>query len=224
MIIVNECRVELLDSLGGDLTVANSARVSMNKVSSLNEDGSLKPADVRLIGYLAREEHWTPFGHVIFQLRIACPVFVARQWMRSNVGVVRNEVSRRYVDSPPEFFLPKTIHSRPDGSIKQGAGGEHQYSDEWLERIENFYKVADFLYKEMIEDNVAPEEARMILPLGHMTEFYETGSLAYYARILKLRLDHHTQGATTSLANAVYLAIKDKASVALHALLSNENA
>jgi thymidylate synthase (FAD) len=192
--IVNECRVERIDSMGHDLRVVDAARVSFNKQSALIDGAMLSTGDARLIKYLADNQHWTPFAHVMFTLRIACPVFVARQWFRHTIGVVHNEVSRRYVDDNVAYFLPDVIRAKPEGSIKQGSGGAHPNSDLWRQKMKIVYDQADELYESMIKDGVAPEQARIILPLAHMTEFYETASLAFYARAAGLRLDGHAQG------------------------------
>ena len=112
-------QVELIDSMGDDLTVANVARVSMNKFHE-----TFEPGDERLINYLARERHVTPFFHPQVQLRLTAPIFVARQWFRSVIGVGRNEVSRRYVDEAPECFFPVSWRARPEASIKQGSGDD----------------------------------------------------------------------------------------------------
>ena len=219
---VNQCIVTLLDWMGDDLAVVNAARVSFDKTSSLLDGVMLDNKDAKLIAYLASHEHWTPFGHVQIKLRIACPVFVARQWMRSNVGVVRNEVSRRYVDAAPEYYLPNTLHTRPEGSIKQGAGVEHPISKSYLREMSALIDQADGLYADMIADGIAPEEARMILPLNHMTEFVETGSIAYFARVCGLRLDHHAQTAVRELAELVSAVVQPIAPVSWAALMKLE--
>jgi thymidylate synthase (FAD) len=165
----------------------------MNKTSNWNYDGSLKQSDVGLVRYLAEHNHWTPFAHVVVTLRLAMPIFIARQWFKHTVGGTRNEVSRRYVDDQPEYFLPEILRARPDGSIKQGSGDEHPNSKFWLDAIKLQWQDVDYLYERMIADGVAPEQARIILPMGHMTEFYETASLSFYARAAGLRLDGHAQ-------------------------------
>jgi len=195
---VNTSKVELLNILGNELTVVNAARVSFAKHVTV-----LSPTDIKLIQYLAKHKHWTPFAHVQLSFRIACPIFVARQWTKSTVGVTRNEVSRRYVDTPPEYYLPQILHSRPTGNIKQGAGIEHPRGQAWLDSIRTIYTQCHEQYLAMISDGIAPEEARMILPLAHFTEFYETGSLVYFARVCKLRLHNSVQKATQELAEKI---------------------
>ena len=216
----NTCRVALVDSMGNDLRVADAARVSFAKQSSLDENGELRAGDGKLIKYLADHDHWTPFAHAMVTLRIACPVFVARQWFRHTIGVARNEVSRRYVDDEVQYFLPDEIRARPDASIKQGSGGNHPKSDQWRDAIDCVYTIADCLYEKMIADGVAPEQARMVLPLAHMTEFYETASLAFYGRVAGLRLDPHAQEEVRDLMELIDQAIQPIAPAAWQALRS----
>lgn len=185
----------LIDKMGTDLTVVNAARVSFNK-----ESEELTPRDSKLINYLANHNHWTTFGHCMAQFRVKAPIFVARQLVKHQVGLVWNEVSRRYIDSRPEYWMPEHLNSRPDGSIKQGAGGVHPQSDFWKEKIKEQVINSVMLYDLMIADNVAPEEARIVLALNTMTEWWWTGSLYAWARICNLRLDPHAQGATQEIA------------------------
>lgn len=193
-------KAEYLAHMGDDLMVANAARVSFGKWKD-----ALDEKDERLIRYLAKHEHWTPFAHPQIQMRITAPMFVARQWFRSTVGVARNEVSRRYVDDAPDFFKPDAWRKKPDGSIKQGSGDELDYcaqgmASRWYrEAIDSAYEN----YFAMLELGAAPEQARMILPQCTETQWIETGSLAYYARICKQRLDSHAQVEIQSLAKQV---------------------
>ena len=190
-------QVELIDSMGDDLTVANVARVSMNKFH-----GTFEPGDERLINYLARERHVTPFFHPQVQLRLTAPIFVARQWFRSVIGVGRNEVSRRYVDEAPECFFPDSWRSRPEKSIKQGSGddldadGQNEADLIYAQAVENCLAA----YNDLLKLNVAPEQARMVLPQSMFTQWVETGSLAYWARVCHLRLDGHAQREIQDLA------------------------
>lgn len=212
-LITNACTVQLIDSMGDDCTVVNAARVSFAKhIDEMSE------ADERLLSYLAKHQHWTPFAHVMITLRIKMPVFVARQWFRHTIGVARNEVSRRYVDDAPEYFLPDVLRARPDGSIKQGSGGAHHDSDFWREMMEKAFCALDGFYATLIEAGVAPEQARIVLPVAHMTEFYETGSLAYFARVAKLRADAHAQGEIQDCMSLVAEAIAPAAPKAWAAL------
>lgn len=193
-------KAEYLAHMGDDLMVVNAARVSFGKWKT-----EFTEADARLVRYLATHEHWTPFAHPQIQLRITAPMFVARQWFRSTVGVARNEVSRRYVDDTPDFFKPDTWRKKPDGSIKQGSGDALDTSDQWLLNAwyENTLNLAYENYFAMLDLGVAPEQARMILPQCTETQWIETGSLAYFARICKQRLDPHAQVEIQDLARMV---------------------
>src|SRR5690606_39082985 len=101
------------------ITVVNSARVSFLKESEFEDDGSVAERDKKLIGYLAKHNHWTPFSHPQITVRETVPIFVARQRFKHMIGFAYNEVSRRYVDDVPEFFVPESWRSRPEGSLKQ---------------------------------------------------------------------------------------------------------
>lgn len=200
----NKCTATLIDSMGDDLRVVNAARVSFDKWSD-----EYKDRDDRLISYLARHGHWTPFGHVMITMRLQMPIFTARQWIKSDVGCIRNdngvenEVSRRYVDSEPEFYVPDVFHKRPENGIKQGSGKVHEWSEQYVDWAVDRAEVSLDAYKTLIEAGMAPEEARMFLPQNTMTTVVETGSLVYYARVCKLRLGHGAQGAITQLAAEV---------------------
>ena len=199
MKIHNKCTATLLDSMGDDLRVVNAARVSFDKWQD-----EYKDRDDKLISYLARHGHWTPFSQVMATIRIDAPIFVARQWFKHQVGVTRNEMSRRYVDSDPEFYIPDVFHARPENGIKQGRGEVHPASDRlrlWADTEHAAQSLG--YYKGMIEGGLAPEEARMFLPQNTMTQWVETGSLAYFARTCKQRLDYHAQYAIQQLASEV---------------------
>lgn len=199
MLICNASRVELIDSMGSDLSVVNAARVSFSKRSD-----ALDARDIRLIGYLARHNHWTVFGHCSLSFRIAAPFFVARQLGKHQVGLVWNEVSRRYVDSEPEFFVPTTWRARAE-NVKQGSGDDlrkdhERISDEAL--LESTQKALDS-YKDLLDFGVCPEQARMVLPQNTMTEWIWSGSLMAFCRVCKLRLDPHSQKETRDVAEKI---------------------
>ena len=230
-------KAEYIDHLGSDLTVVNAARVSFDKTSKFKEESFKYPKaaqeyaemkrgvfshigcvvkylddkDQKLIKYLAEHGHWTPFGHPQITLREKVPIFVARQRFKHMVGFVYNEVSRRYVDDTPEFFIPEVWRERPLNGIKQGSGEgvvdtleltEHLVWDDFTSpKLEidakqcynTYLKSCEEYYKLLIENNVAPEQARMVLPQSMYTEYYVTGSLAAWARAYKLRSDTHAQ-------------------------------
>jgi len=187
--------------MGNDERVADSARVSFDKIAS----NYSKEQNDKLISFLARNGHFSPFTHPQLTLRYTVPIFVARQEFKHIVGFTRNEVSRRYVDENPEFFEPVAWRSRPDKSIKQGSGenldrGLQEYYDEYYTRLLEF---VEEMYRQMVVDGVAPEQARMILPQSMYTSYYITGSLAAFARFYKQRSDNHAQKEIRQLAQMV---------------------
>lgn len=182
--------VRVVDKMGTDCTIVNAARISFGKSVSEMSD-----KDVKLINYLAKNKHWTPFAHAQITYHIKMPIFVARQFMKSNVGIVYNEISRRYVDDPPEFFVPEEWRERPDKSIKQGSGSkiDNERSKLVEDLANDVNKLAMFHYEKLIDLDVAPEMARMVLPVSMYTEVWATMSLQAAARIVKLRKDPHAQ-------------------------------
>lgn len=204
-------QADYVNHMGSDLTVVNAARVSFDKESQWAKRVSVSPEegyfqdelaqrDKRLIVYLATYGHWTPFAHPQITIRETVPIFVARQRFKHMVGFTYNEVSRRYVDDTPEFFVPMNWRERPNGSVKQGSGDEHYRDHFWASTYETFCNEVLNLYDEMISDGVAPEQARMVLPQSMMTSYYVTGSLAAWARAYKQRIDPHAQVEIQDLA------------------------
>ena len=214
-------KVDFIDKMGSDLTVVNAARVSFDKQSGWDYDYienidpdtrtvsheyilSLKEGDKKLINFLARENHWTPFGHCSLQFRIKAPIFVARQLGKHQVGLVWNEISRRYVDSEPEFYFPENWRKKnPDK--KQGS-----YEDEFVDlsfaeqcQPKAITEICKITYKAMLEMGVCAEQARMILPQNMYTEWYWSGTLFAFARICKLRLKKDTQKETRDIADQI---------------------
>ena len=192
--------VELLGVFGDDLTVVNAARVSLNKESTEFTD-----RDGNLIRYLAAHDHLSPFFHPQLRFRIKMPIFVAREWYRHTVGFSRNEVSRRYVDTPPQCWLPNASSLRQRSeSIKQGSKEEEvEHADSWADRIQQHTEQSCELYKELLQAKVAPEIARTILPQSMYTEFIETASLYAYIRLIKLRMSADAQVEIQQYANAI---------------------
>lgn len=197
--------VEYIDHMGSDLMVANVARVSFAKESKefTYKKDIEKGSDEGIIQYLARENHWTPFGHPQIQFRIKAPVPIRTQCFKSKTGFVENEESRRYITTTPELFVPEYFRSKPDGSIKQGSGGVHPESDIWKDVYTRVCGEAIKDYEAMIEDGVAPEQARFILPQGAMVNWIWTGSLAAYSRFCKLRQDSHAQAEVADVAEQI---------------------
>lgn len=206
---------ELIDVMGDDLRVANAARVSFDKESDWLDLGfaegtsgkSLSLKDIKLLSYLAKHNHWTPFSHVMVTMRETVPIFVARQRFKHMVGFTYNEVSRRYVDSDPEFYIPDEWRKRAENK-KQGSSDETivwtNIYDEGDYPLDEAYNHAVYscvkLYNDMINSGVAPEQARMVLPQSMYTSYYVTGSLAAWARAYKLRIDSHSQKEIQDLA------------------------
>lgn len=192
--------VELLETFGNDLTVVNAARVSFAK-----ESKEFTEQDGKLVRYLAKHHHVTPFFHPQIRMRIKMPIFVAREWYRHQIGFARNEVSRRYVDSPPECYVPQANDIRArDPKLKQGSKAEPVDNSEYAhEHINEITHECMDVYATLLKSGVAPEIARMILPQSMYTEFIETGSLAAYARLCSLRLDPTAQKEIRDYADAV---------------------
>jgi thymidylate synthase (FAD) len=211
-------KVTLIDHMGSDLTVVNAARVSYNKTSEYetrevgyDEDSepcvphtisTLSTKDKKLIKYLAKHNHWSPFAHCFLQFRIKAPLFVARQLVKHQVGLSWNEVSRRYVDDEPEFYTPLSWRGRAANN-KQGSEGvaESQYFPALY--LNDVCEQALSSYKKMLQQGVAPEMARIILPQNMYTEWYWSGSLMAFARVCKQRCTSDTQAETADIADMI---------------------
>lgn len=188
-------KVDLIDSMGSDRTVVDAARVSFNKISE-----KFSEKDIKLIKYLADHNHWSPFAHCFVSFRIQAPIFVARQLQKHTVGLAWNEVSRRYVDSDPEFYIPDTWRKRAE-NVKQGSSDELADVDNI--KVTNAIEASLKLYLGLLKDGVCPEQARMVIPQSMMTEWIWSGSLYAFARVCKLRLDPHTQKETREIAQQI---------------------
>jgi len=182
--------MELLEVFGSDLTVVNAARVSFAKEST-----EFSNQDAKLVMYLAKHNHISPFFHPQIRLRIKMPIFVAREWFRHQIGFARNEVSRRYVDTAPECWIPTPAQIRErDPKLKQGSKENSVVDSETVHQlIKTHTEVNVMVYEDLLGRGVAPEIARCVLPQSMYTEFIETGSLAAYARLYKLRTDPTAQ-------------------------------
>ena len=192
--------IELLDTMGSDLMVVNAARVSFAK-----ESKQLTAGDAKLIKYLADHEHTSPFFHPQIQFRIKMPIFVAREWYRHQIGFSRNEVSRRYVDTLPECWVPSSDELRErDPKLKQGSKETPvQNADVLHEKIDELSANCLQVYTNLLDQGVAPEIARTVLPQSMYTEFIETASLAAYARLYKLRASPDAQREIQAYAKAI---------------------
>ena len=189
--------VELVDHMGSDLTVVNAARVSFGKRKKEFTEG-----DKKLIAFLAKHGHWSPFGHCSIQFHIKAPVFVARQLVKHQIGLTWNEISRRYVDYEPEFYEVDKWRGQPIDK-KQGSDGEvekHGSCAYSKQMVENTAKIA---YQNLLNSGVAPEQARMILPQSMMTEWYWSGTLYAFARVCNLRCAEDAQYETRIVANLI---------------------
>ena len=189
--------VELIDHMGSDASVVNAARVSFGKRIKEMSEG-----DTKLIRYLAKHNHWSPFGHASLQFRIKAPIFVARQLVKHQVGLVWNEVSRRYVDFPPELYKPDAWRGRPINS-KQGSDGEVELDQTLDHNLDTTMKSCLVLYNALLQKGVAPEQARMVLPQSMMTEWYWSGTVYAFARVCNLRCKPDTQKETQDVANVI---------------------
>jgi thymidylate synthase (FAD) len=206
--------VEYVSHMGDDLTVVNAARVSFNKESKWEGDymdSELKfhekhmdPRDEKLIAYLAKHKHWTPFAHPQITLRIKAPIFVRTQLFKHKVGMVENEVSRRYVKDTPQFYNPEWRAAPTDGA-KQGSSDfiRGEITHELDEMYMGVIKQAEYVYDQLILRGVAPEQARSVLPQGTYTEWWWTGSLSAFARIYAQRIDAHAQWEVQQYAGAI---------------------
>ena len=221
-------KAELINVFGDDNMVVDCARVSLDKTA----EQYTEEQNTKLIRYCARNNHWSPFSHPKAQFRLTLPIFVARQWEKHRIGAVRgydiydqNETSRRYVDSEPEFYTPGEWRSRPDGSIKQGSGERLPPNGQATAIIlyERALEVCEDSYNCMIEVGVAPEQARMVLPQSMMTQWIETASLAYWARVCTLRIDAHAQQEIRKLAEQVAEQMEGAFPVSWNELLNNGN-
>ena len=199
-------KCELISSLGDDLTVCNAARVSFDNESMWARDirvtgeKELSSGDKKLIKYLASHEHFTPFTHCMITMREEVPIFVARQRFKHTIGFSYNEVSRRYVDSDPLFFHP-TLWRKKAENKKQGSEEDGIPSQNIINKSYDTFLIASKeLYDNMLGMQVAPEQARMVLPQSMYTSYYVTGSLAAFARAYKLRIEEHAQKEIRDLA------------------------
>jgi len=194
------------DHMGSDLSVVNKARVSFGKKSEweYGEDGThyLSYKDAKLIKYLAEHKHFAPFGHSFASFHIKAPIFVARQLVKHKF-MRWSEISRRYVDDEPEFYAPEVWRSR-SADKKQGSSDKPATLSLTSGYGANQYLVdMNEYYRDLLNDGVAPEQARMVLPQSTMTEWYWSGSLDALADMFKLRCKEDTQYETRLVADQI---------------------
>jgi thymidylate synthase (FAD) len=220
--------VTFLDSCGSDLSVVNAARVSFEKESDweyqVGKNGYnsyvLKAGDAKLIAYLSKHKHTSPFNHCFASFRVKAPIFVARQLVKHKF-LPWNEVSRRYVDSEPEFYITDMWRQKAD-NVKQGSS-ELEVKEPWKVAAwsNGATEAALFAYKAMISEGVCPEQARMVLPQNTMTEWIWSGTLGAWADMCRLRLDAHTQKETQEVAKLISNYMADKFPVSWEALMKD---
>ena len=183
-----------INHMGCDMSVVNAARVSFGKKI---DRMYTKPEDEKLIRYLAEHEHMSPFGHCFASFHVKAPIFVARQLVKHKF-LRWNEISRRYVDSEPEFYFPKTWRGRAKDK-KQGSEGEVKTNA----NTSHHNSVTLALYKQLLDEGVCPEQARMVLPQSMMTEWYWSGSLDAFSDMCNLRCAFDTQPETRFVATQI---------------------
>ena len=189
--------------MGTDLSVVNAARVSYAKVKE-----KFEASDERLIRYLAEHNHWSPFAHTFLSFRIKAPVFVARQLVKHQVGLVWNEESRRYITHDPEIYNIRKWREKPDSS-KQGSGEQILISTELNLEVNEHLQQGLSLYNRLLLENVAPEQARAVLPQSMYTNWIWSGTLYAFARVCGLRLDDHAQKETQEIAKQLDIHCED---------------
>jgi thymidylate synthase (FAD) len=214
VLVLDNGFVQYVDHMGDDLTVVNAARVSFHKESDWDgeqhwtgaiKDKKLNEKDQKLIGYLAKHKHWTPFAHPQITLRIKAPIFVRTQLFKHKVGFTENEVSRRYVSDPPSVYFPRW-RGKPTNGAKQGSEDFMPIDDDY-NTVNRHYELtvreALLTYDELLKRGVAPEQARSVLPQGTYTEWWWTGSLSAFARVYTQRSDPHAQWECQEYAKAI---------------------
>lgn len=206
--VLDKGHVEYIEHMGSDLTVVNAARVSFAKTSGWETDengnSKLSTKDQRLIRYLATHNHWTPFAHPQITIRIKAPIFVRTQLFKHKVGFTENEVSRRYVTHEPEFYTPDWRSAPTDGAKQGSSDFIYDAVVEDLDRMYNKIALESVeIYNRLLEEGVAPEQARSVLPQGTYTEWWWTGSLSAFARVFKQRIDAHAQWEVQQYADAI---------------------
>jgi len=221
---ISPIEVAYINHCGSDLSVVNAARVSFHK-----ESKEFVEQDAKLINYLAKHKHYSPFNHAFISVRVKAPIFVARQLVKHKF-MPWNEVSRRYVDDKPEFFLPKEWRGRAPNA-KQGSGevithmvwndGGDVEEEEIDPIAQEVTRQQLHIYTQMIEGGVCPEQARMMLPQNMMTEWYWSGTLGAFGDMLKLRLDPHTQKESRDVAELIKGIVEPLFPVSLKAMLEN---
>jgi len=203
--------------MGSDLTTVNAARVSFGKKSQfegrVGGPNVLSERDTKLVKYLAKHKHISPFGHAFASFHIKAPIFVARQLVKHKF-LRWNEISRRYVDDEPEFYMPDVWRGRSEDK-KQGSDGVVEFEDDYEEEM----ALDKSYYEYLLYWGVAPEQARMVLPQSTMTEWYWSGSLDAFADMCRLRCKEDTQYESRLVADQVSTIMQDLYPVSWSALV-----
>jgi thymidylate synthase (FAD) len=218
---ISNIEVTYLGGYGSDITVVNAARVSFHKESKMVWDDllqrdNLEPPDAKLIQYLAKHKHFSPFNHSFLSFRIKAPLFCARQFVKHKF-MPWNEVSRRYVEEEPEFYFPNTWRKKAD-NVKQGSSEEEVILEDIFP--EDTCSIALINYNALMSRGVCPEQARMILPQNMMTEWIWSGTLGAFLDMLVLRLDPHTQKESRDVANLIAEEVKKYFPVSFNARIN----
>jgi thymidylate synthase (FAD) len=220
-----------IDHCGSDLSVVNAARVSFGKKSHfegrVGGPNVLSSRDTKLVNYLAKHKHISPFGHAFASFHIKAPIFVARQLVKHKF-LRWNEISRRYVDDEPELYVPDVWRGR-SADKKQGSEGTVELpayahiTSSWkgYEGKGNYYSISLHVYKDLLKHGVAPEQARMVLPQSTMTEWYWSGSLDAFADMCRLRCATDTQAETRVVADDISKKMSELFPVSWGALLND---
>ena len=223
---MTQIKATLIDHMGSDLSTVNAARVSFGKKSEWdvcynNEmftgQNVLSERDTNLIKYLAKHKHLSPFGHAFASFHVKAPIFVARQLVKHQY-LRWNEVSRRYVDDEPEFYVPDVWRGRSEDK-KQGSS---EKTIDLIESDTDTNRLCFLKYIELLEDGVAPEMARMILPQSAMTEWYWSGSLDAFANMCRLRCASDTQYESRVVADQISKVMGELFPVSWSALMGEE--
>lgn len=230
--VLDKGYVRLVDVLGSDLTVANAARVSYAK-----ESKELSNQDIRLIEFLAREDHTSPFRHAMLQFEVYAPLMVARQWWKYIVGSSHlegigdslnawNESSRRYITEEPTFYVPEKNQwrSKPENS-KQGSGEpiEWELGEKHTKKLMEFIDQGINSYEEAMKDGICAEQARLFLPAyGMYVRWYWTASLHSVAHFIQQRIAHDAQKEIQEYAKAILTLATEKFPVALDSFTKHQ--
>lgn len=231
---IAEIKVDYIDHCGDDLSTVKAARVSFDKESDWADFGvdkfgdefyTLKDGDAKLINYLAKHKHKSPFNHSFISVRVKAPIFVARQLVKHKF-LPWNEISRRYVDNEPEFFMPESYRAKAE-NVKQGSSSDTipddflHFDNEESYQAEGSTQYALNYYNWLLMRGVCAEQARMFLPLNAMTEWIWSGTLGAFADMLVLRLSPYTQAETRIVAEQIRDIVQPLFPVSLKALLDN---